>query len=71
MIISAPLDNEFKDVSEELLGNQAYPEAGQHATDLAVSREEGACVCSSVGRTTLSQHAASGGGGQVFENLSG
>lgn len=45
MVIFAPLGNDFKDLSEELLGNQAHPEAGQHATGLAVSGEERVCVC--------------------------
>lgn len=48
MTISAPSDNEFKDMSEEFLGNQACPAAGQHATGLAVSREGGWRVCAVV-----------------------
>lgn len=48
MIISAPLDNEFKEMSERLLGKQACPAAGQHAMGLAVSRGEEGCVCTVV-----------------------
>lgn len=71
MIISAPLDNEFKEMSERLLGKQACPAAGQHAMGLAVSRAEEGCVCAQwCGRATLSQQAASGGT-RAFERLSG
>lgn len=71
MIISAPLDNEFKEVSEELLGKQACPAAGQHAMGLAVSRgKEGVCVYSGVGEPPRA-NVLPLRGKQAFESLSG
>lgn len=69
MIISAPLDNEFKELSEELLGNQARPAAGQHAVGLASSGgEEGVSVYSGVGEPP--EPACCSGGTHTFERLS-